>query len=354
MSDSAEEKPHDPTQKRLDDARARGEVPRSSDLSVAAAYGGLLLVFTGFGAGQIGRIAETCATLLGNADRIAPGAIIGLLGRALLGVVAPLLLAPAVLVLIGLLAQRGIVFTPSRLLPKASRISPLANAAHKFGRAGLFEFAKSVAKLLAVSAALYTVLARALPQILGLVALSPAIAIQIQLQIALRFLAAVVAVSAAIGLLDYLWQRDEHLRKLRMSRQDMIDEMKESEGDPHVKQQRRRRGAAIAMNQMIADVTRADVVIVNPTHYAVALKWSRAARRAPVCVAKGTDDVAARIRAAAAGAGVPVHSDPPTARALHADVEIGAEIHPEHYRAVAAAIRFSEKMRVKARKGWRR
>ena len=353
MSDSAEEKPHDPTQKRLDDARGRGEVPRSSDLSVAAAYGGLLLVFTGFGAGLIGRIAETCATILGEADRIEPGAVIGLLGRALLPAVAPLLLAPAALVLVGLLAQRGIVFTPSKLMPKLSRVSPLATAAHKFGRGGLFEFAKSVAKLVAVSAALYAVLAESMPKILGLIALSPAIALQIQLQITLRFLAVVVAVSAVIGALDYLWQRAEHLRKLRMSRKDMIDEMKDSEGDPHVKQQRRRRGAAIAMNQMIADVARADVVIVNPTHYAVALKWSRAAHRAPVCVAKGTDEVAARIRAAAAGAGVPVHSDPPTARALHADVEIGAEVRPAHYQAVAAAIRFSEKMRAKARRGWR-
>ncbi|MBI1217210.1 MAG: flagellar type III secretion system protein FlhB [Rhodobacteraceae bacterium] len=353
MSDSTDDKPHDPTQKRLDDARDRGEVPRSPDLSVAAAYGGLLLVFTGFGARLIGRIAETCATILGEADRIEPGAVIGLLVRALLPAVAPLVLAPAALVLVVLLAQRGIVFTPTKLMPKASRISPLAAAAHKFGRGGLVDFAKSVAKLAAVSTALYAVLAREMPRITGLIALSPAIATQVQLQIALRFLAVVVAVSAVIGVLDYLWQRAEHLRKLRMSRQEMIDEMKDSEGDPQVKHQRRRRGAAIALNQMIADVARADVVIVNPTHYAVALKWSRAARRAPICVAKGTDEVAARIRAAAAGAGVPLHSDPQTARALHAEVEIGAEVRPGHYQAVAAAIRFSEKMRAKARRGLR-
>lgn len=352
MSDDAEEKPHDPSQKRLDDARARGEVSRSPDLSVAAANGGLLLVFTGFGAPMIGRTTDALATILGQADRIEPGAVIGLLARALGPVVAPLFLGPPVVVVMALLAQRGIIFTPSKLMPKPSRISPLASAAHKFGRAGMFDFAKSVAKLIAVSMALYAVASGALPRILGLITLAPAIATEVQLQIALRFLTVVVAVSALIGVLDYLWQRSEHLRKLRMSRQDMIDEMKDSEGDPHVKQQRRRRGAAIAMNQMIADVAHADVVIVNPTHYAVALKWNRTARRAPVCVAKGTDEVAARIRAAAAGAGVPLHSDPLTARALHAEVEIGAEVHPAHYKAVAAAIRFSEKMRVKARRGW--
>ena len=134
-----------------------------------------------------------------------------------------------------------------------------------------------------------------------------------------------------------------------MSRQDIIDEMKQSEGDPFVKQQRRQRGYDIAMNQMLADVASADVVIVNPTHYAVALRWRRGDQGAPVCVAKGVDEIAARIRAVAAEAGVPLHRDPPTARAVHASVEIGQEIHAEHYRAVAAAIRFAERLRAKAR-----
>lgn len=108
------------------------------------------------------------------------------------------------------------------------------------------------------------------------------------------------------------------------------------------------------MNRMLADVPKADVVVVNPTHYAVALQWNRRAGRAPVCLAKGTDEIAARIREAAAAAGVPIHSDPPTARALHAVIDIGREIRPEHYAPVAAAIRYAERMRKRARdrKGW--
>ena len=107
------------------------------------------------------------------------------------------------------------------------------------------------------------------------------------------------------------------------------------------------------MQQMMTDVPKADVVIVNPTHFAVALKWNRAPGSAPVCVAKGTDHVAARIRECARDAGVPIHSDPPTARALHASVEIGQEVQPEHYKPVAAAIRFAEDMRRKVReRGW--
>ncbi len=103
------------------------------------------------------------------------------------------------------------------------------------------------------------------------------------------------------------------------------------------------------MSQMMKDVPTADVVIVNPTHYAVALKWSKLPGAAPVCVAKGVDEIAAAIRRTAIEAGVPIHSDPPTARALHATIDIGQEIHEEHYRAVAAAIRFAERMRLRAR-----
>ena len=105
----------------------------------------------------------------------------------------------------------------------------------------------------------------------------------------------------------------------------------------------------ISQNQMMPEVPKADVVIVNPTHYAVALKWSRSPGEAPVCVAKGVDEIAHAIRKAASEAGVPIHSDPPTARALHATVEIGAEIPVEQYRAVAAAIRFAQAMRERAR-----
>jgi flagellar biosynthetic protein FlhB len=125
----------------------------------------------------------------------------------------------------------------------------------------------------------------------------------------------------------------------------VIDEHKDSEGDPHLKQQRRQRGHDIATNRMLLDVGCADVIIVNPTHYAVALKWKRSDRSAPICLAKGVDEIAARIREQAALHGVAVHSDPPTARALHATVEVGAPIRPEHYRAVAAAIRFAEALR---------
>jgi flagellar biosynthetic protein FlhB len=115
-----------------------------------------------------------------------------------------------------------------------------------------------------------------------------------------------------------------------------------------MKASRRQKGQEIAMNKMLVDVATADVVVVNPTHYAVALKWEKGSGRAPVCVAKGVDEIAARIREKAAAAGVPLHRDPPTARILHATLKVGQEISQDQYRAVAAAIRFAEKLRQKA------
>jgi flagellar biosynthetic protein FlhB len=173
----------------------------------------------------------------------------------------------------------------------------------------------------------------------------------IQARICIAFLAVVVIVSGVIGALDALWQHASHMRKNRMSRKEVADESKESEGDPHLKQERRQRALTASQNQMMKDVPSADVIIVNPTHYAVALKWSRLPGEAPVCVAKGVDEIAKTIRRLGAEAGVPVHSDPPTARALHASVDIGAQIRQEDFGPVAAAIRFAEDMRRRAKSG---
>jgi len=164
-----------------------------------------------------------------------------------------------------------------------------------------------------------------------------------------EFMSVVLLIALAIGAVDYVWQHFDPMRKNRMSHREVRDEHKQHEGDPHMKQERRQRATRIAGEQMMADVPEADVVIVNPTHYAVALKWSRLPGAAPVCVAKGVDHVALAIRDMALSSGVPVRHDPPTARALHATTAIGQEIAPDHYRAVAAAIRFAETMRRKAR-----
>ena len=170
------------------------------------------------------------------------------------------------------------------------------------------------------------------------------------LDLLMRFLALCLGVALCLGGVDLLWQIRQHLVRNRMSHQELVEEHKETEGDPQARAARRQRGQDIAMNRMMADLPKADVVIVNPTHYAVALKWDRSAGQAPVCLAKGTDEAALRIRAAAAEHGIPIHRDAPAARAIFATVDIGRPIRPEHYRAVAAALRLTEAMRRKRRR----
>lgn len=353
---SASEKEHEPTQKKLDDARKKGEFARSADLNTAAAYFGLLVAGTAIGAATLRDFGGSLAGLIARAAPLSEdmfsgggGAIGGTIIWDVTRHMMPFFLTPMLAVILMLTALRGVVFAPEKLQPKASRISPLSNAQNKFGRGGLFEFAKSFFKLVIYSLILGLFLWNRLPDMFETIRLTPGIATVRLLELCLDFLVLVFVVAGLIGGVDFLWQRAEHLRKNRMSRKELMDETKQSEGDPHMKQQRRQRGYDIAMNRMLSDVPEADVVVVNPTHYAVALKWSRLAGAAPVCVAKGVDEVAARIREAAAEAGVPIHRDPPTARAIHASVEIGEEIDPDQYQAVALAIRFAEKMRQKAK-----
>lgn len=353
--DSAE-KPHEATQHKLDKARKRGEIPKSSDLTATAAVAGLLVLALLPGGWAPPRIGAIGAGLLERADPLSRQMLGGGTGVmdalmiALIKALAPLFLLPALAVIATLFALRGIVFAPEKLQPKASRISVISNAKNKFGPSGLFEFAKSTVKLVIYATVLWLFLADRLPRLLVTIRLSAGQAVAEMMRLIVEFLLLVLVVMAVIGAVDYLWQNFDHRRRQRMSHQEVRDEHKQAEGDPHMKQARRQRAQEISANSMLADVAKASVVIVNPTHYAVALQWDTGSPGAPVCLAKGVDEIAARIRERAAEAGVPVHSDPATARALYATTEIGHEVAPEHYAPVAAAIRFAELMRQKARK----
>lgn len=349
---SSNEKPYEPSQRRLEEARRKGEVPRSMDLTAAAAYGGFLLACVVFGGFVVERTGTSLTVMLDRAETLSALLLAdggrSLAGSALAAValgLLPLLLLPGALAIVSVVAQRAFTVAPEKLSPKLNRISLITNMKNKFGRVGLFEFTKSFVKLVVISVLLGIFLSLQLPDMLASVMLSPGPAVALMARLSIAFLTVVVVISAVIGAIDYLWQRAEHMRRHRMSHKEMTDEMKQTEGDPFVKQKRRERGHEIATNRMMADVPKADVIVVNPEHFAVALRWARTRGSAPVCVAKGVDAVAARIRATAGAAGVPIHRDPPTARALHATVEIGHEIRREHYAAVASAIRFADRIR---------
>ena len=355
--DDDSDKPYEPSQKKLDAARANGDVPRSADITTAASYGGFLLAALAFGPASLIGLGTSLEVFLDQADTLSTavfdGAAAPFGGGAMIAIatdLAPWFAIPAALALLSILAQRGMIFAPSKLEFKLSRINPIAALGHKFGRSGLFEFGKSLLKLGVYGTVLMLYLNTQLPRIIAAANLTAAMVTVELLQLCVGLLLIVLAISLAIGTLDLVFQVFDHNRKNMMSRQELIDEHKESEGDPHVKQQRRQRAVEIAMNKMLSEVPKADVIIVNPTHYAVALKWDRKSARAPVCIAKGVDEIAARIREIAATSVIPIHSDPATARALYATVNVGEEIKRDHYRAVAAAIRFAEMIRKRAAK----
>lgn len=353
--EDASEKEHEPTEQKLEEARRKGDVPRARDLFAAAGLAGFVLAMLGQGQSAIADIGTTGMVLFEQADRLAPlfmggaGAVIGGMMGSLGLTLAVFGALPLIATLAVLVMTRALIFTPDNLAFKMSRISPIATAKQKFGRTGLFEFAKSFVKLIAVSMVLGAFLMARGEAVMGAIYLSPGAAAGMLLSLLTEFLMLIVVMQAVIGVIDLLWQTQDHRRRNRMSRRELLDQLKQSEGDPHLKAERRQRGMDIATNRMLDDVAKADVVVVNPTHYAVALRWDRASGMAPICVAKGVDEIAARIRERAAEAGVPIHRDPPTARALHASVDLDEPIRPEHFRAVAAAIRFAEAMRRRAR-----
>ena len=288
------DKEHEASQKKLSDAREKGEIARSPDIATAAGYGGFLLACLIFGERALLQTAEILTSLLAQADRIAPmlthngTAVASGFGGHVIAALAPFFLLPALGALLSLLAQRVLIFTPANLTPKLSRISPLSGLKNKFGRKGLFEFAKSFTKLLTISLVLWLYLIRRADDIVNMMYLGPALSTAMLLDQTMGFLVLVVLIAVIIGGTDYAWQRAEHLRANRMSRKELTDEHKQAEGDPHMKASRRQKGQEIAMNKMLVDVATADVVVVNPTHYAVALKWEKGSGRAPVCVAKGS------------------------------------------------------------------
>ena len=356
MSDQGDQdRQHAPSQRRLDDARKQGDIPRAPDLVTAAVFLGLLTTVLLLGSHIVAAFGSFGMLMLGRADRLSPLVTEGARLPATLiwgpGVaLAPLLLVPASAALLALFVQQAVVITPDKLRPKVSRISPVANAKQKFGREGLLGFAKSLAKLGCIALILWLYLHRQADAILTSTALAPGQSAALLGDMLTGFLILSCAVALGFGGIDQMWQRFEHLRRNRMTHDEVKREHKESEGDPHMRALRRQRAHEVATNRMLQDVATADVVVVNPSHYAVALKWSRARRSAPVCVAKGVDEIAARIRERASLSGVPLHRDPATARALYATIEIGAQIRPEHYLAIAAAIRFADRVR-KHRKG---
>lgn len=348
-----DDRQHEPTEQKLRKAREKGDIPRSPEVTAALSWLGFLLAFMAGSALIVPAWLGMAQRLMGG-ERLPEGGapLVRSLGLLSSGAVVGVALAVALVVMVGLVAQRGLVFTPSKLAPDIKRINPVKNFGQKFGKSGLVAFAISVAKLAGVGAGgvvLFTNLGRTIAQSASMGAAAWITAIP---QLIRQVLVLALAVAVIFAAVDLFWKHYDFRRRNRMTRKELQDEHKDSEGDPYMKAARRQKAVDLALGSMLADVERADVVIVNPTHYAVVLEWKRGSGRAPVCLGKGVDEIAARIRERAREHRVPIWSDPPCARALHATTRIGDEIPQEQFGPVAAAIRFAEAMRAKVRRGY--
>jgi len=354
---TGQERTESATPKRREDARRKGQVARSKELPAAAGILAGALFFLVGGGALIGGAGDLMHGLLARVVRadLTPVELRDVLigaARGALALLAPLM---AVMVVMGVAAnvlQTGPVASLHPLAPKWSRISPAAGIKRIFSAATLVELIKSIVKLLVVGAAAWWVLKGEvvrLPALAGadVHAILPYLG-HASLQVALAAGVALLFLAA----LDFGFQRFEHEKRLRMTRQEVKREFKETEGDPMVRARIRSIQRQVARKRMMADVPKADVVVTNPTHLAVALKYEAAKMAAPRVVAKGAGHIAARIREIAASAGVPVMEDKPLARALYRGVEVGREIPMELYRAVAEVLAFV--YRINEKRGKRR
>lgn len=344
-NDQSGEKTEQPTPKRLDDARKEGNIPRSRELSTAAVYGACVLAMMAFS----GMLARGGLQWMKQALQPDPGLLqqpdelFGHAGQLLLAgmlVISPLLAIGLLASFVSPVLMGGLQWTNKSLVPKLDRMSPLAGIKRLYGGEAVAEFAKSLLRVLFVGAAGTLVMVSSMPLLRGLLHKPLETAIADGLQFALRLMLATAAAFFLLAVLDAPYQRWNWLRKLKMTREELKREHKESEGSPEVKGRIRQLQMQMSQRRMMQDVPTADVIVVNPTHYAVALKYQGENMNAPVVVARGVDEVALRIRALAQQHRVAVVSAPPLARALYREGQLGKEIPVRLYSAVAQVLSY--------------
>lgn len=358
QDESFQEKTEAPTPRRRQEAHEEGRVPRSQEIGTA------LLILAAAAALQIGApaLASDIAALFGNVVRSVASPPAGVeataewlqgIGWMVLGAIAPIILGITGLVLLaGVIQARGVI-SVKPLQPQWSRMSPVRNLKQRLGLRSLVELAKSVFKMLIVGVAVYFVLSRAWPEIAALPQGSPASLLTVMHRnIVLLLLTAGLAM-LVLAAADYGYQLWEFEKNLRMSREEVKRESKETEGDPMVRARLRTLGRSLARNRMMSAVPEADVVVTNPTHIAVALKYDPSVAPAPIVVAMGERKLAQRIKALAHASEVPVIENRPLARALRATARVGLPIPAELYVAVAEVLAFIIRQREAARQRWR-
>ncbi len=338
------------TQRRLMRAREEGDVPMSRELPVLAGLVAATLVLAVNGPQIAHDLALRLRVFLMRADAPALAGAAGLhrAFAALAGALAPVVLPVLLAGLLAVVAQTGFLLHSGALKPQPNRVSPLSGLRRLFSAESAVEGVKSVGKIAILGGMTWQVMRGDFPQLRMASHWTLPALLGVTTRAVLHLLMAMLATQAVIAAADVLWVRFRHARKLRMTRQEIQDEQKETEGDPRIKLRIRQIRQQRARRRMLAAVPKATVVITNPTHYAVALAYERTRNAAPRVVAKGIDAVAARIREVAEANDVPLVANPPLARALHR-VELDTEIPAEHFQAVAEIIAYVWRLRGQVR-----
>jgi flagellar biosynthesis protein FlhB len=347
-----EDRTEDPSFRRLEQAIERGDVARSTEVNTWFVLAGGTLALTMAGGPAASELMATLKGMLANAHHI-PADSAGLRQFGVHAATATLaaLAMPFILMILagfaGAVLQHRPLFTTEPLMPQFSRISPLAGFKRMFGREAAVQFLKGLAKLTVVSVAMGVAIWPERARLEAFLTMDVQALLPATQTEALKLMGAVLAIYAFIAGGDYLYQRITWYNRQRMTKQEQKEEFKDTEGNPEVKGQMRKLRARAARKRMMSKVPQATVVVMNPTHFAVALQYERG-MGAPVCVAKGLDSLALRIRAVAEENGVPVVENPPLARALYKAVELDQEIPVEHYKAVAEVVGYVMRFRRRA------
>jgi flagellar biosynthesis protein FlhB len=344
MSDEndSSDKTEDPTQKRLDDAHERGDVAKSQEVNTWFIIAGATLVLSTF-SGSIGSgILMPMRNLIANSWMIhadGPGLLqlVQSLEYVLIAALGVPLLMLALAAIAGNMIQHRLVWSGESLKPKFSKVSPGAGLKRIFGKQAAANFGKGIFKLAALGAVMMAILWPERHRLESMVRFDPAAILGATTSLTLQLMGAVVAMLAIVAIADYFFQYRQWHERQKMSLQEMKQEFKQSEGDPHIKGRIRQLRHARMKKRMMSAVPKASVIITNPTHYAVALSYERG-MPAPICVAKGIDTIALKIREIAMAHDIPIVENVPLARALHATVKVDEEIPVEHYHAVAQII----------------
>ena len=341
----ASTKTEEASPRKLEEARKQGNVAKSVDVpsfATLAATSGFLAIAGGW---MSRNLAAQLLPFVAHPDSfdLSGGGGVIVMRRALLAlapIVVGVMSAAALAGVAGNLIQTGFMFVPSKLMPDASKLSPAEGFKRLFGLDGMIHFLKSALKIGLVGAVAWLVMRPHLGDFQLLVGMDPNALLPLAIEMLKALFWGVLALLGAGALADWFWQRQRFMQRMRMTKEEMKDDFKQSEGDPHIRARLRQMRYERAKKRMMQNVPKATVVVMNPTHYAIALRYDAGDTPAPLCVAKGIDDVAFRIREVAEAHNIPIIEDAPLARALYATVEIDEVIPREHYEAVAKVIGF--------------